>query len=98
MTQELMARGSMHPRVMRRSVEVVNAIENDQWELPTPCSEWNLRQLVEHMILDNRGFAAAARGPHDRSVWTETNFKTDLRAEYSDSATDVVKAFEDPVS
>lgn len=97
MTHESMTRGSQHPRVMLRSVEVVSLIEDDQWELPTPCSEWNLRELVEHMILDNRGFAAAAGGPHDRSVWTLATFKTDLRAEYSDSAEKVMKAFENPV-
>lgn len=30
------------------------AIGNDQWDLPTPCSEWNLDQLVDHVTGGNR--------------------------------------------
>lgn len=26
----------------------------DQWDLPTPCSEWNVRDLVNHMLLGTR--------------------------------------------
>lgn len=84
---------------MRQSVEVVSLIKDDQWELPTPCGEWDLRGLVEHMILDNRGFAAAARGEViDRSVWTDKTFGPDLRDEYSRSAALVVEAFKQPVA
>ena len=26
----------------------------DQWDLPTPCVEWNVRELVNHMLLGTR--------------------------------------------
>jgi uncharacterized protein (TIGR03086 family) len=29
------------------------SIDNDQWHLPTPCSEWNLAQLVDHVTGGN---------------------------------------------
>lgn len=29
-------------------------VGDDQWELPTPCSEWNVRQLVNHLLLGTR--------------------------------------------
>jgi uncharacterized protein (TIGR03086 family) len=32
----------------------VHAVRDDQWELPTPCSEWNVRQLVNHLVYENR--------------------------------------------
>jgi uncharacterized protein (TIGR03086 family) len=89
----------LHGRAMRQSTEVVALIKDDRWELPTPCTEWDLRGLVEHMILDNRGFAAAARGEViDRSAWTERSFGPDLRVEYAQSADAVVSAFATPVA
>jgi uncharacterized protein (TIGR03086 family) len=32
----------------------VDAIRDDQWELGTPCSEWNVRDLVNHLVNENR--------------------------------------------
>jgi uncharacterized protein (TIGR03086 family) len=29
---------------------LVAAIRDDQWELPTPCSEWTVRQLLNHLV------------------------------------------------
>jgi uncharacterized protein (TIGR03086 family) len=84
----------LHRLAMRHSVAVVQRIGDDQWALPTPCARWNLRQLVEHMTLENRGFAAAAAGEtSDRTVWTERDFDADLRADYTRSADLVVTAF-----
>lgn len=30
----------------------ISHIKPAQWENPTPCSEWNLRQLVRHMVYE----------------------------------------------
>lgn len=42
----------------KRSVEIfgdtVHQIGDDQWESPTPCSEWNVRQLVNHIVYEDR--------------------------------------------
>ena len=29
-------------------------VGDDQWDLPTPCVEWNVRDLVNHMLLGTR--------------------------------------------
>ncbi|MFB9238215.1 TIGR03086 family metal-binding protein [Plantactinospora siamensis] len=87
----------LHRRALRQSVDLVDLIGDDQWALPTPCAEWDLRQLVEHMTLDNRGFAAAAGGERaDTAVWSARDFGPDLRAEYARSAERVVAAFRSP--
>ncbi len=33
---------------------VVNRIRPDQWNLATPCAEWDLRALVEHLVAEAR--------------------------------------------
>ncbi|MET7771167.1 TIGR03086 family metal-binding protein [Nocardia sp. NPDC005366] len=37
----------------------VARVDADQWRLPTPCSEWNVAQVVQHAAGDQLGFAAA---------------------------------------
>jgi uncharacterized protein (TIGR03086 family) len=32
----------------------VQHIKDDQWELPTPCSEWNVRDLVNHLVNEDK--------------------------------------------
>lgn len=34
----------------------------DQWGLPTPCAEWDVRLLVNHMVRGNLNYAALAHG------------------------------------
>lgn len=41
-------------RVNRAFVDACMAIQDRQWNLPTPCSDWTLRQLVDHVIGGNR--------------------------------------------
>jgi uncharacterized protein (TIGR03086 family) len=33
-----------------------------QWDAPTPCPEWNVRELVRHVIAGNRMFASVVAG------------------------------------
>lgn len=47
---------------------LIAGVEADQWELPTPCSEWNVRQLANHMGFTMRTLAAAAR--RDEVTWS----------------------------
>jgi len=44
---------------------MVQGIGADQWERPTPCAAWNVRQLVQHTVgvMANFASAAANAGP-----------------------------------
>lgn len=50
----------------RRSVEFfgsrVAAIRDDQWHLPTPCSDWDVRELVRHLVYEALWTAPLMRG------------------------------------
>ncbi|MUM20923.1 TIGR03086 family protein [Mycobacterium sp. CBMA271] len=37
--------------------KLVAGIRPEQWDAPTPCTEWNLRQLVEHLAEVNYALA-----------------------------------------
>lgn len=39
---------------------LVNSVEPDQWEATTPCSEWDVRALVNHMTGTTKVFGASA--------------------------------------
>jgi len=83
----------LHGRAMRHSVVVVSLIHDDQWDVPTPCAGWTLRDLLAHMTTENHGFAAAARGA--RPEWSPVEFGDDPRRDYAMSADEVLTAFAD---
>jgi uncharacterized protein (TIGR03086 family) len=52
----------LHRRAADAFGDRVHAIKDDQWELPTPCSDWNVRELVNHLVYDNRCTAPLMAG------------------------------------
>lgn len=48
--------------VQANARRLVDGVAADQWDAPTPCSEWNVRQLVNHMGFTNRILGGAAIG------------------------------------
>jgi uncharacterized protein (TIGR03086 family) len=44
----------LHRRAVEEFGARVGAVADDQWELPTPCNDWNVRQLVNHLVYENR--------------------------------------------
>jgi uncharacterized protein (TIGR03086 family) len=41
---------------------LVSAVPAGQWVLPTPCGDWTVRQLVNHLVGGNRLFTRVLRG------------------------------------
>jgi uncharacterized protein (TIGR03086 family) len=40
----------------------LRAVRSEQWAWPTPCAEWNVRQLVNHMARGNLGYVHLVQG------------------------------------
>jgi uncharacterized protein (TIGR03086 family) len=45
---------ALHRRAVGEFDARVRAVGDDQWELATPCSDWNVRQLVNHLVYEDR--------------------------------------------
>jgi uncharacterized protein (TIGR03086 family) len=45
---------ALHTRTVEEFVARVRAIGTDQWEQTTPCREWNVRELVNHVVGEDR--------------------------------------------
>jgi uncharacterized protein (TIGR03086 family) len=81
-------------RAVEESVRLVELLTPDQLDSPSPCAEWNVRQLLEHSIAQHHGFAKAAEGvDQDRAEWLPQPLPADFVAAYRDSADHVINAF-----
>jgi uncharacterized protein (TIGR03086 family) len=52
----------LHRRAVAEFDARVQAVSDDQWVLQTPCSDWNVRQLVNHLVYENRWTAPLMTG------------------------------------
>ena len=48
--------------VLDKTGALITGVQPDQWESPTPCEEWDVRALVEHILGWMQVFDAAANG------------------------------------
>ncbi|WP_433250156.1 TIGR03086 family metal-binding protein [Streptosporangium sp. CA-135522] len=81
-------------RAVRASVEVVARATADDLRRPTPCADWTLADLLAHMTVQHRGFAAAARGAgDDLAVWRVQPLGDDAVSVYAEAAEHVLAAF-----
>jgi uncharacterized protein (TIGR03086 family) len=48
----------------------IAGVRPDQWDAPTPCTEWNLRQLLNHLVGGTKAFLSMQTGgaPVDRAA------------------------------
>ncbi|MFD1148100.1 TIGR03086 family metal-binding protein [Saccharothrix hoggarensis] len=56
-----MSREQLINSAVATALEVVDNVEPDQLGAPTPCPDWNVRQLVNHLLFWGPSLAGAAR-------------------------------------
>lgn len=76
--------------------QVVAAIAEDQWSLPTPCAGWSVADLVNHLIGGNQLFGAALRGEAPAPSQEPTRSQDDLLEAYRRSVRSLLDAFSQP--
>ncbi|MGV0834726.1 TIGR03086 family metal-binding protein [Mycolicibacterium thermoresistibile] len=88
----------LHRSAIETTVDLVDTLATTDLHRPTPCAGWNLADLLAHMTVQHRGFAAAARGHGgDEAVWDVTSVaetvSTDPSGAYAAAAAEVLAAF-----
>ena len=84
-----------------RVVDLVGQVDRSQWELPTPCTEWNVRDLVGHLIGGMLGYIRLLHGaPASELMELLQQHATvggdDVLAAAQDAATQLRAAFAEP--
>ena len=52
----------VHGRALATTRAYVAGVRRDQWDLPTPCEDWNVRELVSHIVSGNLWVGALGSG------------------------------------
>jgi len=52
----------MRQKALDRFGELVASITDDQWDDPTPCTDWDVRALVNHIVWENEWAAELTPG------------------------------------
>lgn len=88
-------------RSAARIVELVGRTDRSQWELPTPCTEWTVRQLIGHLLGGMVGYVellqgASAQDFRAAAQRAATSGDDDLAAAVTDAAARIRAAFAEP--
>ncbi|MCW2643576.1 MAG: hypothetical protein JWP76_5882 [Dactylosporangium sp.] len=77
---------------------LIAGIGDGQWQYPTPCTQWNVHDLVDHLVSVNRRFSAMLRGeqPPGGGAQDASRGDGDLVAAYRDSGDRMLTAFRRP--
>jgi uncharacterized protein (TIGR03086 family) len=73
---------------------VIEGIDDSQWDLPTPCVEWTVRDVVTHLVDGNWRFASILGAP--TAEVRRPDGPAGLVAAYRDSATALAAAYRQP--
>ena len=45
---------TLHQRTVESWLRYLGGVSDDQWDLPTPCTDWDVRALVNHVVGEDR--------------------------------------------
>jgi uncharacterized protein (TIGR03086 family) len=89
----------LHRRALDATGVVVDGVTRDQWDLPTPCTGWDVATLLNHVIAGNWWAAELAAGATIESVGDRLDgdvIGDDAGAAYRKSAAAAAAVFEAP--
>lgn len=87
-----------HAAALDRTRKIVAGIGPAQLSLPTPCPEFDVQELLGHLVVGNRRFTAMAQGAPAASIPLEPGPIDDWSTAYDASADAVGTAWRDPAA
>jgi uncharacterized protein (TIGR03086 family) len=85
-----------YEQAAKETVRIVSNIDAARLQDSTPCSDWNVRQLMNHMIRGNKRFAAFAVGETFDAPREQDFTGEDPSASFAASVEAVVEGFGSP--
>jgi uncharacterized protein (TIGR03086 family) len=85
----------LHERAVASFGARVQAIKDDRWDAATPCPEWDVRALVNHIVGENRWMPPLLEGKTIAEVGDRFDgdlLGDDPKAAWNDSAAEAVAA------
>jgi uncharacterized protein (TIGR03086 family) len=81
--------------------QVIAGVHRDQWERPTPCTDWTVRDLVSHVVAGNNLFASVVAGQSPAAAQPvalspDASPAQDFLTAYRNSAGALLGAFRQP--
>jgi uncharacterized protein (TIGR03086 family) len=78
---------------------VLAGVGGEQWGLGTPCEEWDVRELVNHVLGGNRRYEMLLHGAAAADLLatrSQDHIGSDALASFDTTAAEVMAAFEEP--
>ena len=86
-------------RALAGTAQVVRGVEAAEFGSPTPCDDWDVRALINHMLQVSSALSRAGRGeavPAD--LWELDLMDTDWAGRFDDKAKAAVAGWADPTA
>jgi uncharacterized protein (TIGR03086 family) len=90
--EEIDMDSALYGRALERTREVVAGIRPDQLEDPSPCADWNVHAVLNHLIGMNLAFAAGAKGEVEETSEDIDRVEGDHLAAYDRAAQAALEA------
>jgi uncharacterized protein (TIGR03086 family) len=84
-------------QALERTANIVDGVSDDQYGDPTPCAEYDVRALMNHMVASNLMFSGVARGEGlDLSLYEQEHLDDDPGAAFRRTAENAMAGWQRP--
>lgn len=79
---------------LNQCAEVISSISSNQAEWPTPCTDWNVQELLHHLVVqDLHKYTVMARGNNIDPLASDATVGADWSTRFSDGAALLMRAW-----